>query len=62
MALGDYRLNTRVTRTMETEYIVEFKQNGKWKNIFSSKVRGMCLNHLRGKTFQDLTRDGKEEA
>lgn len=62
MALGEYRLNTRNTSMGGTEYVVEFKQNGKWKTIFSSTVRGMCLNQLRGKVFQDLTRDGKEES
>ena len=62
MALGEYRLNQKLDRSGHTLYMVEFKQGGKWKNIFASRVRGMCLNQLRGKTFQDLTREGKEEA
>jgi len=61
MALGEYRLNQRIDRNGRTEFVVEFKQGGKWKNIFASTVRGMCLNQLRGKMFMDLTREGKEE-
>jgi len=62
MALGEYRLNQRMDRNGQTEFVVEFKQGGKWKSIFTSTVRGMCLNQLRGKTFQDLTREGRDEA
>lgn len=62
MALGEYRLNQKMDRNGQTVYMVEFKQNGKWKCISECAVRGMCLNYLRGKTFQDLTREGKDEA
>jgi arylamine N-acetyltransferase len=56
MSLGTYRLVKKQTRQGTPVFVVEIKENGKWKSVYSHALRAFCLTHLSGKSFTDHTK------